>query len=231
MPAGGHVRSAPSKRPAPPGRRAPRASAPDPRGAGDRPAPPPTPADRETRKRATAEARRRERATADRHRRIADLESRIAEREQAIKEIEASMVTPGFYDDRGAAQPIIDRHQALMWEVGDLMQRWEMLVAVAGDEGAGGQLSASAKGPPRRRPLPDKEPQSEDDSVIAVPPHWPAASRTRSDCRPSAWQRQQARGLPVTPDVQPRSIRYPSGCVDCPNRQGRSVQQTGQLHY
>jgi hypothetical protein len=26
-----------------------------------------------------------------------------------------------------AAQPVIDRHQALMWEVGDLMRQWELL--------------------------------------------------------------------------------------------------------
>ena len=29
------------------------------------------------------------------------------------------MAAPGFYDDRDAAQPLIDRHQTLMWEVGD----------------------------------------------------------------------------------------------------------------
>ena len=43
------------------------------------------------------------------------------------KPIEASMSAPGFYDDRDAAQPLIDRHQALMWEVGDLMNQWEAL--------------------------------------------------------------------------------------------------------
>jgi ATP-binding cassette, subfamily F, member 3 len=59
--------------------------------------------------------------------RIEALEAQIAEREQAIKELEASMATPGFYDDRQAAKPIIDRHQALMWEVGDLMHQWEEL--------------------------------------------------------------------------------------------------------
>ena len=37
------------------------------------------------------------------------------------------MAAPGFYEDRDAAQPIIDRHQALMWEVGDLMHQWEVL--------------------------------------------------------------------------------------------------------
>ena len=37
------------------------------------------------------------------------------------------MASPGFYDDRAAAQPVIDRHQALMWQVGDLMHQWEAL--------------------------------------------------------------------------------------------------------
>ena len=41
------------------------------------------------------------------------------------------MAAPGFYDTRGAAQPVIDRHQALMWEVGELMHQWEMLAEVA----------------------------------------------------------------------------------------------------
>jgi hypothetical protein len=60
-------------------------------------------------------------------RRIEELEARIADRENAIKEIEASMSAPGFYDNREAAQPLIDRHQTLMWEVGDLMNQWEAL--------------------------------------------------------------------------------------------------------
>ena len=59
--------------------------------------------------------------------RIEQLESRIAETEQAIKDIESAMAAPGFYDDRAAAQTTIDRHQALMWEVGDLMHQWEEL--------------------------------------------------------------------------------------------------------
>jgi hypothetical protein len=37
------------------------------------------------------------------------------------------MAAPGFYERRAAAQPIIDRHQALMWQVGDLMHQWEAL--------------------------------------------------------------------------------------------------------
>ena len=81
----------------------------------------------EDRKRQEAEARRERKAIEARRRRIEDLESRIADREQAIKDIEASMSAPGFYDDHEAAKPVIDRHQALMWEVGDLMSQWEEL--------------------------------------------------------------------------------------------------------
>ncbi len=59
--------------------------------------------------------------------RVEELEARIAERETALKAIEASMSAPGFYDNRETSQPLIDRHQALMWEVGDLMNQWEAL--------------------------------------------------------------------------------------------------------
>jgi ATP-binding cassette subfamily F protein 3 len=79
------------------------------------------------RKRQEAEARRDRKAGDARRRRIDELEARIADRERAIKEIEATMAAPGFYDDHEAAKPVIDRHQALMWEVGDLMNQWEAL--------------------------------------------------------------------------------------------------------
>jgi ATP-binding cassette subfamily F protein 3 len=78
-------------------------------------------------KRADAETRRLERAAADRARRVSDLETRIAASETAIKSIEAEMAAPGFYDDRTRADATIARHQALMWEVGDLMNQWEAL--------------------------------------------------------------------------------------------------------
>jgi ATP-binding cassette, subfamily F, member 3 len=81
----------------------------------------------EARKRLDAEARRAKKAADSRRKRIEELEARIADREQAIKEIEDSMSSPGFYEDRDAAKPVIDRHQALMWEVGDLMHQWEEL--------------------------------------------------------------------------------------------------------
>jgi uncharacterized coiled-coil protein SlyX len=85
------------------------------------------PVTREQRKRADAEARRHARIKQDRQRRIDALETRIAEAEQAIRELEDQMAQPGFYEDRAAAQPIIDRHQGLMWTVGDLMHQWEEL--------------------------------------------------------------------------------------------------------
>jgi ATP-binding cassette subfamily F protein 3 len=79
------------------------------------------------RKRQDAEARKARKAQEARRRRIEELEARIAEREAEIKTIEARMAAAGFYDDREAAKPVIDRHQALMWEVGDLMGQWETL--------------------------------------------------------------------------------------------------------
>ena len=87
----------------------------------------PQPVSYDERKRAEAEARRQRKVDDTRRRRIEELEARIADREQAIKDIEASMSAPGFYDDHEAAKPLIDRHQALMWEVGDLMNQWEAL--------------------------------------------------------------------------------------------------------
>jgi len=79
------------------------------------------------RKRQESEARKVRKAQDARRKRIDDLESRIAEREQAIRDIEATMAAPGFYDNHEEAKPIIDKHQALMWEVGDLMHQWEEL--------------------------------------------------------------------------------------------------------
>ena len=80
----------------------------------------------------SARSSNRNSASASRARRniqtkISDLEARIAEREQAMKEIEAAMSAPGFYDNRDQAQPLIDRHQTLMWELGELMHQWEEL--------------------------------------------------------------------------------------------------------
>jgi ATP-binding cassette, subfamily F, member 3 len=80
-------------------------------------------------KRADAAARKTRKDAEARQRRVSDLETRIAAAETAIKRLEAEMSAPGFYQNHEAAKPILDRHQALMWEVGDLMQKWEMLQA------------------------------------------------------------------------------------------------------
>ena len=77
--------------------------------------------------------RRLKREVAAREKRIGELERRIAELEREIKKIEITMATPGFYDDRDAANPLIDRHQNLMWEVGNLVEQWELLQQVDGN--------------------------------------------------------------------------------------------------
>ena len=82
---------------------------------------------RDERKRIDADARRRARAEHARRAQIETLEAQISQTEIEIRELEQKMAEPGFYADRGAAQPAIDRHQALMWRVGDLMHRWEEL--------------------------------------------------------------------------------------------------------
>ena len=107
----------------------PRGNTPTPRPARTgTPDPAPKPAESYAeKKKVDAESRRRQKAADERARRVRDLEQRIADREEAIKELEARMSAPGFYDVREAAEPIISRHQALMWEVGDLMNQWEGL--------------------------------------------------------------------------------------------------------
>ena len=47
------------------------------------------------------------------------------------------MAAPGFYDDRQAAQPVVNRHESLMWEVGDLMSQWEALQQIDGADADG----------------------------------------------------------------------------------------------
>jgi hypothetical protein len=44
------------------------------------------------------------------------------------------MSAPGFYEDRAASQDVLTRHQALMWEVGELMHQWEALSEMLGQE-------------------------------------------------------------------------------------------------
>ena len=87
-----------------------------------------TPAsDRDARKRQDAERRKQQRALESLQRRIAELEGRIATREAEVRELEGIMAAPGFYENHETSKIVIDRHQALMWEVGDLMSQWEAL--------------------------------------------------------------------------------------------------------
>jgi ATP-binding cassette subfamily F protein 3 len=86
------------------------------------------------RKKADSDDRRRRREAQQRERRIIELEALIADRERSIKDLEASMAAAGFYDDRAAAESAATRHQALMWEVGDLMHQWETLQNVTSAE-------------------------------------------------------------------------------------------------
>jgi ATP-binding cassette subfamily F protein 3 len=103
-----------------------------PKNAGTKPSPAPkAPAKQshEQKKQEDARTRKEQRAVQARRAAIEKLESQIAECETAIRDLERAMSAPGFYDDRAAAQPIVDRHQSLMWQVGDLMHQWEQLQA------------------------------------------------------------------------------------------------------
>jgi ATP-binding cassette subfamily F protein 3 len=82
---------------------------------------------REERKRLEADRKKKQRSLETLQKRIGDLEARIAEREAKVKELEAAMSAQGFYEDRDASKQLVDQHQALMWEVGDLMGQWEAL--------------------------------------------------------------------------------------------------------
>ena len=95
---------------------------PAPRGSGS--------ASRDARRRAAQAERRLKRDQAARQKRVGDLERRIGEHEREIRELEDTMAASGFYDDRKTAQPVVDRHQSLMWKVGDLMSQWETLQQV-----------------------------------------------------------------------------------------------------
>ncbi|HEY3092284.1 MAG TPA: ABC-F family ATP-binding cassette domain-containing protein [Vicinamibacterales bacterium] len=127
------------KSPKPEAQATPRAQLPTPRGAGSRipldsARGNPDPGSRDERKRADAERKKKQRAADALQKRIADLESRIAEREAQVKELEAAMAAPGFYENLQAAKPVTDRHQALMWEVGDLIAQWEALQEHAAEQ-------------------------------------------------------------------------------------------------
>ena len=81
--------------------------------------------------------------------RLAELEKRVSESEQAVKDLEAEMASPGFYDDRARAAEAAERHQKLMWETGDLMGQWEALQAEVDDRTA--RLAELVPSPAGRR--------------------------------------------------------------------------------
>jgi ATP-binding cassette, subfamily F, member 3 len=85
----------------------------------------------EERKKEQAEKNKRERAFKALKNRVAELEARIAEREKAIKDVEQTMSAPDFYNDHEKSKPVLAQHQALMWEVGELLGQWEMLQSEA----------------------------------------------------------------------------------------------------
>ncbi len=87
-------------------------------------------------KRLQVEARRQQRQLDGLRRRIAGLEQRIAEREEAVRKLETAMAAPGFFTDQASADEAVRRHQALMWEVGDLMNQWEALEREASERAA-----------------------------------------------------------------------------------------------
>ncbi len=85
----------------------------------------------EERKRASADQRKRERAFQALKNRLTEMEARIADREKQIKDLEQTMSAPDFYGNHEKSKPVLDQHQALMWEVGELLGQWEMLQAEA----------------------------------------------------------------------------------------------------
>jgi ATP-binding cassette subfamily F protein 3 len=89
--------------------------------------PRPAPQAHAQKKRLDAETRKRQKAAKARQAEIDALERRIAECEAALRDAEQTMATPGFYANRDTAQSVIDRHQELMWQIGDLMHQWEGL--------------------------------------------------------------------------------------------------------
>jgi ATP-binding cassette subfamily F protein 3 len=97
----------------------------------------PASASREERRHRAQSDRHLKRKQAAREKRINELEQRITDREREIREIEETMMEPGFYDDRQAAQPVVNRHESLMWEVGDLMSQWEALQQSDGADAGG----------------------------------------------------------------------------------------------
>lgn len=86
------------------------------------------PADARKRRRLAADARKRQqRAVEAQHRRVTAIEQKINDREAALKKLEVTMSQPDFYKEPKSANTLVAEHQALMWEIGDLMHEWETL--------------------------------------------------------------------------------------------------------
>jgi len=79
--------------------------------------PPGTATDRQAREREARKARAR----------LSDIEKQIAEKERAVRDVEALMASPGFYEDRARADKAVAERQGLLDEVGVLMAEWESL--------------------------------------------------------------------------------------------------------
>jgi ATP-binding cassette subfamily F protein 3 len=75
------------------------------------------------------DSRARDNSTRKARARLAELEKLIGEREQRVKDVEAQMASPGFYDDRARADEAVTNRQKLLDEVNTLMSEWESLQA------------------------------------------------------------------------------------------------------
>jgi ATP-binding cassette subfamily F protein 3 len=69
----------------------------------------------------------REREARKARARLSDVEKQVAEKERAVRDVEALMATPGFYDDRARADKAVAERQGLLDEVAALMAEWESL--------------------------------------------------------------------------------------------------------
>ena len=58
---------------------------------------------------------------------LAAIEQKISDRETTLKKLEVTMSQPDFYKEPKSANALVAEHQALMWEIGDLMHEWETL--------------------------------------------------------------------------------------------------------
>ncbi len=74
-----------------------------------------------------ADRQAREREAKKLKSRITDLERRISEKEQAVRDLEHLMASPGFYEDRVAAEKAVAERQKLLEEVAAALSDWESL--------------------------------------------------------------------------------------------------------